>query len=233
MGLSCLVSALLTLPFSFRLMVQPSDCPSFACPGGPVGWLMRWPSGPYLAAPWPPASSSLVLPLINLSPLGAAVQWLVAAGRASHPQAPVPVWRCLVLGRCCWDEGDAGWLQLGSEPPVHGRMLLWRCSGRGSQLRQSSAFKPAAARAWVAFCSTWRWPCRCFTPGLFQARQGSLFNGWNLGGKHWPGKALLAIGWLLLLAVCRSDGCGVGMVSQMEALALHGPFVHCDCGSSG
>jgi len=137
-----------------------SDLPHCCLPlGGQWAGLMRWPSGP-MAAPWPPASSAWFLPLINLSPLGAACSsgwWLL--GERPHPQLQWP-------GVAAWF--GAGGVAAGTRTalaPAWFRAPVHADAAGGGALGRAAIFDTHRVQgqrslAWVR-CSPWRWPCRC------------------------------------------------------------------------
>ncbi|APD47459.1 MULTISPECIES: EamA family transporter [Synechococcaceae] len=210
MGLSCLVSALLTLPF-LRLMVQPSDLPQLLlalAASGLVNAVAFWAYGRALAA----GELSLVLPLINLSPLVLLFSgwWLLGERPTLSSSAGVAL---LVLGALLLGRGTAAGSSLVQSPGARPMLLvavLWGVAASFDKL----GVQASGSLAWVALFNL-AVALPLLTPAVFQAQaNGSLSTAgtWRqaLASKHcWQ---LLA-----LLLVCGLMG-AVGMVSQMEAL---------------
>jgi len=204
-------------------MVQPfPTVPVCACPAGASGLVKcRWRSWPW---PRPPAAGrafSLACHLNQPLTAGAASGgW--CCWRASH-LTQCRVWRCWCWGVAAGTR-DGRLLQLWFQTPRHGPMLLgWGALGRGSQLhqaRRSAAGKPGPVRLFPILRGPALLTPRVPAPGQWQTSQRL-----NLA----QALASNTVGNCGLLRLRR--WVAVGMVSQMEALALHGRRP-CDCDQS-
>ncbi|MCT0209292.1 MAG: hypothetical protein DCF18_13185 [Cyanobium sp.] len=204
MGLSCLISAALTLPW---LLLAPDGGPSDGtrlllalAAGGLVNALAFWAYGRALAR----GDLSLVLPLINLSPLVLLFSgwWLLGERPAPAALAGVAL---LVLGALLLGRGTGGGLPLLSSPGARSMLVVAVLWGLGAAFDKVGV-NAGGSLTWVV---------------LFNLVVAVSLLAPELTGSGGSTARLAAAatseGLLLLVLLCGLTG-AVGMVCQMEAL---------------
>jgi len=210
MGLSCLVSALLTLPLLLLAAPQPDQLRLLAALAatGLVNTVAFWAYGRALAR----GDLSLVLPLINLSPLVLLLSGWWLLGERPSPGSTAGV-ALLVLGSLLLARGAEPGVRLLKSPGARPMLLvavLWGLSATFDKV----GVQASGSITWVALFNLVV-AGGLLTPALLQP-------GLRKGAVPWAGPAgppaaaptLLLVG---LLLFCGWVG-AVGMVSQMEAL---------------
>jgi len=193
---SCLVSALLTLPF-LRLMATLRPAQLL------LPWRPKWAgnAGGLLAYGRALAAGELKPGFATDQPSPLVLLFSVAGGCwAKRPTlSSSAVWRLLVLGAFgCWDEGTPlapAWVQ---SPGATARCCWWPCSGAWQPASNKLAFKPSGSLAWVALFKPGVGPAAAH-PAVVRPGQWQPLNGWNLAASQLASKHCWQFAGLLLV----------------------------------